>query len=175
MIGRDTQRSAVYAWEKNVQSLNPQLTRKLTLAECRAYIVRVWNDYRPGTEPPRLSDGRGRRRACASRWEIKIPVWARQPFTVLHEVAHSLTPVEGHGPVFARLYFELLVHYEGVGAKEARAMAVHLKPRRVRFAESNAAPKRVTVEWQRWNERRRVIQAALREHIATQPSKDGKR
>ena len=169
---RDQQRSAVYAWERAIEAAFPDVSRKLPLSECGDYIARVWNDYRPGTNPPELGDGRGRSHACGSRWSIKLPVWARKPIVVLHEVAHALTPADRHGPLFARLFFELLTHYEKVPAAKIRSLAVHQKPRRVRFAEAGSAPKPVSAEWVRWNTRRKELDAALREHSAREPRRE---
>lgn len=172
MSSRDQQRSAVYAWERSIEAAHPHLSRKLLLSECGDYIAKVWADYRPGQKPPELGDGRGRSRACGSRWSIKLPTWARKPVVVLHEIAHSLVPADQHGPLFARLFFELLTHYEKVPASEIRWIAVHQKPRRVRFAEAASSPKPVTAKWKRWKARRIELEAELRAHIALEPRRE---
>jgi hypothetical protein len=169
---RDTQRQAVYSWEHEAERAHPPLARRLTFEECRAYIARVWNDYRPGTEPPKLGDGRGRSNACGSRWSIKLPAWARKPSTLLHEVAHALTGLHSeaaHGSIFARLTLELFVHYEGAPAAKLRALAIHQKPRRVRFAAVALCPKRRPVAWQRWHKRLDELLAEIHAHRSREP------
>lgn len=158
---RDSQRSAVYRWGSALAEKYPRLHRELTLAECEELVFRVWDDYRTGTEPPEVLDGRGRRRACATRWRIKLPRWARRPDVVLHEVSHALGPGgPGHGRAFARLLLELLNRYEGVPIREARAIGMNQKPRRVHFAQAAACPKPRSREWKRW--RREVDDMARR-------------
>ena len=133
--GRDQQRSAVYTWEQGLASRMPRLRRRLSLAQCEAYVARVWHDLRPGVAPPAVKDGRGRRSGLGTPTEIKLPKFARRPYYVLHEVAHAVNPGgEGHGPAFARVLLDLLVRYEGVERLPAMLAAVHQRPRRVRFA-----------------------------------------
>ena len=174
-MSRDSQRSALYAWEHRVFQAFPALNRRLSLAECRDYLGRVWHDYRPGTEPPTLTDGRGRRSACGSRWRIALPVWARKPGVLLHETAHALLDghPEPHGPEFARLFLEMMVHYEGAAAAEIRTLAVHQRPRRVRFAVAADCPKRVRVspERRRWEARLVELKEALAAHRRAEPPK----
>lgn len=175
-MNRDSQRSALYAWEHQILVAFPALSRKLTLDECRAYLLQVWQDYRPDTLPPEITDGRGRRNACGSRRRIALPVWARKPGVLLHETAHALldgcSPEPWHGPTFARLFFEMIVHYERVPAAEIRRLAVHQKPRRVWFAEAADCPKRVRIsaERRRWEERLRELQEAVAAHKRAEPT-----
>jgi len=137
MNTRDSQRLAVYHWEDEIRKRWRLNDCGITLEECDRLIRKVWSDYRPGQEPPKLVDGRGRRRACGSRWEIKLPRWARCRIVVLHEIAHSLQQQQPwHGPEFARLFLEMIVQYAGIPAREAKSIAVHQKPRRVWFAQA---------------------------------------
>ena len=141
---RDSQRGAVYKWGDTLLGKFPHLGRELTLAECVDYVYRVWYDYHPYSGVPRVSDGRGRRSACGNRRYISLPRWARDPGTVLHEIAHSLqTEMPWHGPQFARLFLELLAHYEGVPKSAAKSLGVHQRPRRVRFASPTRCPRRI--------------------------------
>jgi hypothetical protein len=88
----------------------------------------------PGTAPPAVRDGRGRRRGYGSRRVVKLPRPCRSPGFVLHEVAHAAAPRAGHGPDFARVLLDLLVRHEGVDRFEASLLAAVQRPRRVRLA-----------------------------------------
>lgn len=168
---RDSQRSALYRWEDRVaRELSPALNRKLTLEECEELIARVWDDYRTGTGPPRVKDGRGTTAARGSRWTINLPRWARTPRVVLHEVAHALGP-EGaaHGPEFARLHLELLNRYEDVPVGPAKRIGVHQKPRRVRFARAAACPKPKSLAWRNWRREVSALERELKELRSQEP------
>ena len=142
MTSRDSQRSAIYAWESMICKAWPRCNEKLTLEECVELIRQVWEDYRPGQTPPIVGDGRGRRRACGNRGQIKLPTWARTKIMVLHEVAHSLQQTRPwHGPEFARLALELWSEYAFLPLAPAKRLGVHQKPRRVHFAATAACPK----------------------------------
>jgi hypothetical protein len=136
---RDSQRSAVYAWEK---SLPEWPGEALSLAGCQELVRRVWGDHLH-TDAPLVTDGRGRRRACYAphNHQIRLPRWSRTSLVVLHEVAHAILFVSEspdsrahHGPEFARLYLNFLHHYGDVDLSRARSRAVHQRPRRVYFA-----------------------------------------
>ena len=135
---RDNQRGAVYSWERALRGARGD--RQMTLDECRALVSRVWRSYLGAWAPmPEIKDGRGRRSACGSRWEISLPTWARTPLVVLHETAHALLDFRcasdpWHGALFASLTLELWARYAKVGKGAARAAAVKQRPRRVRFA-----------------------------------------
>ena len=170
---RDSQRSAVYAWERQIPGWP---FAPMDLAACAALVRDVWADYRPGATPPIVSDGRGRRSACGSRWEIKLPRWARTRGVVLHEIGHSLASMDRHGPVYARLYLDLLARYAGVDEADARRRAEALRPRRVAFAALAACPRPDSAALRRWrawhNELKRrqaAILAEIREHEAAKP------
>lgn len=157
MIGeRDSQRSAIYRWERALPGGMPDTSRELSLDECRALVARVWDEYRPGDAPPRISDGRGTRIARGGSTGLNLPRWARRPLTVLHEVAHSLMPNrdEGaHGPEFATLLLDLLTRYAGVDRVAARKAGIEQRPRRVHFAPGSAVPQRRSREYMRWHAR----------------------
>jgi len=169
---RDSQRSAVYCWEDKIRKRWPANDLKLTLKQCASLIIKVWDDYRPGQETPKLKDGRGRRRPCGSRWEIKLPRWSRCQIVVLHEIAHSLQQQQPwHGPEFARLFLELLVHYAGIPAREAKTMAMYQKPRRVRFAQAADVPKCPSATWKRWKVEDQKLAKLLQQHRSSEPDK----
>ena len=136
---RDTQRSAVYAWER---ALPEWPGEELTLAGCQELVRRVWGAHLR-SDAPLVTDGRARRRACYAphNHQIRLPRWSRTSLVVLHETAHAILYASEaanahahHGPEFARLYLNLLYHYGGVDLSRARSAAVHLRPRRVYFA-----------------------------------------
>ncbi len=171
-MARDSQRQAVYNWEQGLRVAFP--SPELTLAECAELVGRVWRDYRPDSEPPKVLDGRGRRNACGSRWEIRLPRWARVPLVVLHETAHALLDGKGfvsHGREFATLALELWNRYAGIPRAVARAAAIRQKPRRVRFAAAAAVPKRPCRAWVAWRQELTRLRDALREHERKQPPK----
>lgn len=160
---RDSQRSAVYAWERQVARKYPALKRELTLEQCREMVHRVWEDYfGSASKPPEILDGRGRRRACGGRWSISLPRWSRSPYVVLHETAHAFGAHHQHGPNFARLYLELMNRYEGIPLGETRTLGVHQKPRRVRFAQAAACPKPRSAAWRRWRREVTDLEARLK-------------
>lgn len=128
---RDSQRQAVYDWEKRCELWVLKPIEVLTLDAVRELTSRVWTGYTGNTKNvPIVRDGRGRRRACYA-WDdnsVRFPKWSRQPCMVLHEVAHAIMcwKVEGparmnlgkeqyasHGPLFVRIYCELLVAFLG--------------------------------------------------------------
>jgi hypothetical protein len=158
---RDSQRAAVYSWERALEQLLPAAaTRRLSLVECDLLVVRVWSDYGHPCRPPTVTDGRCRRSAAynARTNEIKLPRWARSQLVVLHEVAHALTPAvlfetvkrprphrqgflpASHGPEFARLALDLFARYLPLAKGEIRSLGVNQKPRRVRFARVGTVP-----------------------------------
>lgn len=111
---RDFQRSRLYRWE--AAHIFPHDREILELGACAELVDRAyrWAEAaaadRPGWRPPVVGDGRGRRHACGSRSEIKLPRWARTRPVVLHECAHGLTD-DRHGPRFVVRYVELLVTF----------------------------------------------------------------
>ncbi len=168
---KDGQRQAVYDWQNELVNLYPRLAERLeTLQECTALIAQVWNDYRPGSDLPLLTDGRGTSIARGSRWRISLPMWARTRKTVLHEIAHSMTTERpAHGRAYARLLMELFERYAGVQLSAARRLGVEQRPRRVHFAPVAAAPKPVTRAWKAWKAERDRLADALKRHAATEP------
>ena len=128
---RDSQRSKLYRWETPWKR-DPSMT----LPECRKLINRVYKAF-GFDEAPVVKDGRGRYHATGSTFLVVLPRWARTKEVVLHEATHGLNPGwgGGHGPVFARLYIELLVRYCGYSrrrlGKTARAGGLKIAPRPV--------------------------------------------
>jgi hypothetical protein len=119
---RDFQRARVYRWE--AEHVFPHAGERLSLDQCRALVDQAyrWRE-KPGSDPswqpPRVTDGRGRRHACGSREVIKLPRWARTRAIVLHECAHGMAD-DQHGPKFVAVYVELLVEFAGLDAQGLR-------------------------------------------------------
>ena len=68
---------------------------------------------------------------------ISLPPWARDEATILHEVAHAVTPREvAHGPEYAAAMLALVGHR--MGPEAAKALREQYREHRVRIA---AAPK----------------------------------
>jgi len=135
---RDSQRAKLYRAEQS----RPQGRRFATLPQCQHYVDSVlrspwWRGVHPDIETVRVKDGRGRRSAAA--WhqarEIALPRHARSELTILHELAHLVTPptFAGHGPEFAATYLDLVGRFMPPPAAEDLRTA--FREHRVRVAE----------------------------------------
>ena len=144
---RDSQRSKVYAWERTqpwwqtaqrgggYTEVASSAVRPLTLGECERFLSRVLT--KAGVDTVTLGDGRGARWARGGSWKITLPVWARTRPVMLHEAAHSIAVQRGvsdrHGPIFVRIYLDLLVRHLHLSADEllrsARTARVKVAPR----------------------------------------------
>lgn len=132
---RDVQRARLYAFED--RELRVLAWPQLSLAACRGWVGVAYAFLEgPGAEPPRVTDGRGRRHAAGSREVIHLPRWARRLPVVLHECAHGVTP-DRHGPLFVRAYVELLVVFAGYGRLDletaVRRAGLRIAPRAALF------------------------------------------
>lgn len=124
--GRDRQRSRVYAWERQCQGA---LLRKetMTLVEVEAFASKVWLAERARygrgrMAVPAVRHGAGQRRALANTGKhmISMPKFSRNPYYVLHELAHLLTPDnEAHGPRFVGVVIGLAARWLN---QDARAL-----------------------------------------------------
>jgi hypothetical protein len=112
---RDQQRSRVYAWERAVLG-RPADSPSLSLQECQALVDAWGRDF--DLDAIRVTDGRGRRKACWSRTDrtIRLPRWSRVPWVIAHEIAHAWVDavfergtVAAHGPEFVSRFIEVLV------------------------------------------------------------------
>jgi hypothetical protein len=116
---RDFQRGKLYAWERGLSvwdSGGPNATPgPLSISECQRLAARASLRYRSSI--PRVTDGRGARSARGSSSKISLPRWARTAPVVLHEAAHAIDNFRGvndeHGPIFVRLFIQLLATYLG--------------------------------------------------------------
>jgi len=162
MRARDSQRQKVYEWGWAMEKLAPGCKSLMSMEDATAYVAKVWADYSTA-QPPRVQDGRGRRRAAGSMYGINLPKWARQPATILHELAHSLTDrISGvhawHGPEYARNLLELYARYLKVPKREALALA---RKYHVRIAPVGACPKPLDREEKRLSGEVKRLRAEL--------------
>lgn len=129
---RDSQRQKVYDWERNNVS---GFREGISLDECRKFAARVCRDSHFMAD---VTDGRGRRSACAYSHRICLPTGCRTKAIVLHELAHCMLQqysdyhaYAGHGPEFVRVYMWLLQRYHKQSLRTLRATA---KLCRVKYA-----------------------------------------
>lgn len=105
----------------------------MSLAECERLARRAAKHY--GVIGFKVRDGRGARFARGGMRGIKLPVWARQPVVVLHETAHMIAARRGladaHGPLFMRLFIQLLATYAG---QEEAALIRSARAQRIKVA-----------------------------------------
>ena len=114
---RDFQRSKCYTWEReyvfSLGGADDASPAPLTLDQCRDLIRHATRRYQ--CKMPRVTDGRGAKIARGGARFIKLPRWARTVPVILHETAHCIDAQRGisdkHGPVFVRLYIQLLATY----------------------------------------------------------------
>lgn len=129
----DTQRSAVYAWERAVALVDRRDLYTATwdsLDDVRAWAEPIWRKERgrygragkavPAIERPH----RGQRSAIAHYdGRITLPRWARSPWVVLHEMAHHLAFGDRHGPRFVGVLIGLAARHLGHDACELMRLA----------------------------------------------------
>jgi len=143
---RDSQRSRVYKADHALDDLLPLPT----LRDMEQFVKRVWTMKRvqeafpvatkPGrwkNDPPRVDDGRGRRRAGGSASGITMPVWSRRAGIVLHELAHTViarthgSRVAAHGWEFCDAYLKLVLY--GLGREAHDKLKAAFKEHKVRY------------------------------------------
>lgn len=128
---RDNQRSKVYAWEKHATGHFTDRALFDTIAECDAWMAPIWRKERgrlglAGAAAPRVErPAWGQRRALAHQsHRITLPRWARNPWVMLHEMAHRLTPSdEAHGARFVGVLIGLVSRHDGRDAQYLMRLA----------------------------------------------------
>lgn len=151
---RDSQRSKLYAAER---ASGLQLDKRhcdMSIEQCQAlvdkiigsaYVRRKYGRRVPTSLPVYATHGGGRathsggyhrdRTTGEVEWRgshIRLGVWARQPFIVIHEVAHHLAGLShGHDWRFAEITLDLTRHF--LGAEAAAQLRAAYKAGRVRF------------------------------------------
>lgn len=129
----DFQRSAVYKWEGQFFGNIKHLNEPMTLDQIRAWVKAICKQVKLKT--PEVSDGRSRRRACyeLSAHCIKLPVWSRKPWVVIHELAHAVVHCKhnakngfaaNHGAIFVGMYLGLAHQFLGIDFDISTASAI---------------------------------------------------
>lgn len=119
-MSRDSQRSAVYAWERTIEGVRTS-GEFLDLEEIDVFISRVWPKERgrygrPRSKAPAIQRVHwGQTRAISHGNAVSFPRWARNPWVVLHELAHELLPTgEHHGGRFVGCLIGLACRHMGL-------------------------------------------------------------
>lgn len=129
---RDNQRSRVYIWERLVIPHDQRgVGRFRTIDEVVGFARPIWRAERgrygrAKVEMPLFqSSSWGQRHALAhDDHRISLPLWARNPFVILHEMAHRLTPQdEAHGPRFVGVLIGLCARHLGLDRDYLLALA----------------------------------------------------
>lgn len=162
---RDTQRQKLYRAENEALGGLPVPIGDNSVDDIRRYCVRVLTSRTAEKIVERkfendhfeVGDGRGRRKACAENWnEIKLPIWARNKYVVLHELSHVLRMrywrwrgnrekhEAGHGREFAATYLQLVLIFMGRPAHNA--LKASFKKHHVRFRPKRTRARIVTAE-----------------------------
>lgn len=138
---RDSQRQAVYNWERQMERTF-KLDQTMPLDHCQDFIRYIWRKYANRyLNVPEAHDGRRRRRACWEVWGpqravIKLPRRLRTKWIIIHEIGHGIlygAKVADHGREFAKWVYEVYCRELKLPRQTVRSLAVHQKPRRVRF------------------------------------------
>ena len=135
---RDSQRSKVYTWEQNLSS-----EEELTSMQCEKLAERICKAYDCTT--PRIKFINSRHGGALYCYDhvIKLPWWARNRLTLLHELSHAIlhrkiigwNTLAAHGPEFVALYIDLLSRYRIAHKKELLRSA---KQAKINIATSDA-------------------------------------
>jgi putative metallohydrolase (TIGR04338 family) len=152
--GRDTQKSRVYDAEDLAQiNLNGKCRgQTIANADLQAFVDKVltkatvrrrWPSHgRPGGITARLKRG-GSAYGKAGVREIMLPLFARNEWVILHEIAHVLHnhphDEAPHGPEFVRI--EMFLIEQALGKDAAQAFKAACKEKRVRIAPATTLPK----------------------------------
>jgi len=143
MRERDSQRSKVYSAEEVLKAFEEPLP---SVQDIERFVACVWKSQRvksafsratPRASEPRVKDGRGRRKACGSSSAISMPVWSRNNWIVLHELAHVICQrehgmrVAAHGWEYCAIYLRLVLYVLGREAHDK--LKASFKQHRVRF------------------------------------------
>lgn len=135
-VARDSQRSAVYAWERALGAMKEAPFK--TLEECEAFLFPIWRSERgrygnaKAPAPTLARNLWGCRSATASVYgnELKLPLWARTRWVILHETAHLLvrrSTDAAHGPRFVGCLIGMASrHIEGFDGQAAIDLAAEM-------------------------------------------------
>lgn len=135
-MARDTQRSKVYEWERRVAKLERRdfyAPKWESIADVVAWTRPIWRSERgrygrAGSMMPTIErPAWGQRRALAYTYErrITLPRWARSPWVMLHELAHTLIQTRDvpHGSRFVGVLIGLVCRHLEYDATELMRIA----------------------------------------------------
>lgn len=140
---RDSQRIKVYRAGWEFEELLPD-RYILNIHSIRAWVAGIvqsewWKRRYPAIQQIEVKDGRGRRQAGGRNDRfgamITLPRSLRHQETILHELAHVVTPhsVASHGKMFVQQYLALVD--EWMGELEGAALRWFLAKNRVKWEE----------------------------------------
>lgn len=165
---RDTQKTKLYRAEKILESYSqrvetiPEIVAYLNKCLARAPIRRRYGAYLK--RDIRVHDGRGRRNACGDANYIKMPLWSRTQYIVLHEVAHSICrrmhgpEVAAHGWKYASIYLDLVRFC--MGEEAAHYLVAGFRTMHVRWRPKKGSVESAAKQVRDKHERRGVVRAA---------------
>lgn len=126
---RDSQRQRVYEAESVLESFPTGLrqdrvrqvdkVRYASREACQDYVNRVTRSKLWEAGSVVVGSGKRFRKAVArGTGQIELPIWARNEWTILHELAHCLTTakfknVADHGREFCSVYIKLVKRFLG--------------------------------------------------------------
>lgn len=130
---RDSQRSAVYAWEREAIAHHaPNLKATSAQPDALALIDKIWREQatrfgKSTRKPPAVRFRSGGRKSFYSSSDHLIALHPRDvnPWICIHEIAHALDDDSnaGHGPRFVAIYMYLLTVYGGASNEQLRDSA----------------------------------------------------
>jgi putative metallohydrolase (TIGR04338 family) len=153
---RDNQRSRLYAAEWECFGW-PTMEFK-TMTDAEAYIWKVLSNWRvqkkypvardivSGRIPLKISKGDGSRKAWArilpEKMWVSFPRKFRNKHTILHELAHLLTPadVQEHGREFCRTYQHLVLLF--FGQEKLKQLKAAMKKHNCKYSKRHTPYKR---------------------------------
>lgn len=126
---RDSQRKRVYTAEHVLMNYAKPLP---TVKDVERFIKKqmerkaILKRYPHANKETAVADGRGCKRALAhGTRKISIPIWARNDWVVIHEMAHIINarenwwPKAAHGWEYCSIYLDLVRFIMGVEAHDA--------------------------------------------------------
>jgi putative metallohydrolase (TIGR04338 family) len=119
---RDSQRARLYRAENEVDAGRALSTVAVMQAYVDGVAATAWFTDRWGSRSFDVRPGYGHKRATATQEGVlQMPRWARREMTILHEVAHCLTPVSfaAHGHEYAGVLLALVRRAMGLGPAQA--------------------------------------------------------
>ena len=137
---RDNQRSKIYKSENEAlvrEQIGDGSIEAVTKFVRRVEASKTWRDLRARfgvhTYPKlQIKDGRGTRSAYGSKYVLNLPVWARNPAVVLHEMAHTAAgSASAHHWPFAQAFLVLVGRF--MGAECRNKLKAAFKKNRVRI------------------------------------------